>query len=520
MRITTRYFFITLFFFFVLRLLAFSVSYDVFSDAFQRIQLMQSILEMPVALLKNVPIGQYGIAHIFFGGFGLWIWNNPLLTPRLISLIMGLLTFFPFLILSKEYFSRRVAYLSAFLLSFYTLHVKMSVVTANQSTFILLVVTAIAFLIKYANDTQIKYLVYSGISIGFAALVRYEGIFLIPLLPFLWLDEPGDTKDFLDFRSHLFQATVIQVGTAFLPISLWSLTNYLLNGHLWPGFNLHFSSNFLHNQIFSTNWSVFLLSTLPGILFTTMTPPVFLGALWGILRIFKNGKYRALFLVNFLFLIVVSLFCNGTLLENSVLFSVLLTPYAAYGFYSIYQRFINQKAFRGIILISITSFAWILTILFLERAPQSILTEQLSSVSPIAYLRTEFKELVSFFNHEAADAQSILLDVDQNTALQPLMLYANEDGREIISTFEILKDTTNSNNEKVVLDKLFTNSTFEYIVSRRESKLDKELEKLAENQEFSTHLKVRLVLSNRYFRIYKTENLHRAGLSRKETKSP
>ena len=297
-------------------------------------------------------------------------------------------------------------------------------------------VPALAFLFRYANVTQIKYLFIGGFSLGLACLVRYEGMFFIPLLPLLWLDEPRDFKDFFNFRSHLFQASAIFWAAAMVPVGLWMLGNFIGTGDILPAWKTVQESHKLLNEVVRYVYRnklsiVYILGFIPGVLFITVTPPVFLGALWGAFRTFKNRKFRALLLLN-LFFMGTQLFSGKIILVRyTILSGILLIPYAAYGFYSIYNRFLQGKAARGLLLIAISSCAWIFAIMVFERGPHSSLTERLWSVSPIGYMRPEVQELIDYFNKDAAGAKMINTDLDRYMRLRPMKLYAMKEGREI-----------------------------------------------------------------------------------------
>ncbi|KAA3615386.1 MAG: phospholipid carrier-dependent glycosyltransferase [Calditrichaeota bacterium] len=512
MRKTTQYFIITFGLFLTFRLIAFALSIDAFDDFMPRIRMAMKWIEAPYLMTDNTLVEQYGVLHVTFIGLGLLLWNDPLVTPRVVSLIMGLLTFFPFYIMCKEYFNRRIAYLSLFLLSFYTLHVKFSAVTGSESTFVFFMITALAYLFKYANDTQIKFLIISGFSLGLACLARYEGMLFIPLLPLLWLDTPRDFKDFFDFRSHLFQASMIFWIAVMIPVGLWMLGNYIGTGHPLPAMVIVEESHRLFNEVVKYFLGhkftiIYFLAFIPGVLLITLTPPVFLGGLWGVLRIFKNRNFRTLFLIN-LFFMLTQLFSGKVILVRyTILSGVLMVPYAAYGFYSLYQRYMNGKAVRGLLLIAISSFTWIFAILAFERGPHSSLTERLWSVSPIGYMRPEVQQLIDYFNKDAADAKIIITDLDRHMRLRPMKLYAMKEGREIRQAYRGRHMNRITKSMETVLDDIVNFFKAEYIVSRRDTPLDKAMEQRAENPDFDPVLKARLVLSNQYYRIYKTEIL-------------
>ncbi len=512
MRKSTQYLLVTLVFFIIFRLIAFALSIDAFDDFMPRIRMAMKWVEAPYLMTDNTLVEQYGVLHVTLIGLGLLIWNDPLFTPRLISLIMGLLTFYPFFIMCREYFNRRIAYLSLFFLSFYTIHVKFSAVTGSESTFVFLMVTALAFLFRYANDTHIKHLLIGGFSLGLACLARYEGMLFIPLLPLLWLDEPRDIKDFFDYRSHLFQATAIFWAAVMVPVGLWMLGNFIGTGDILPAWKTVQESHKMLNEVvryvYRNKLSIFyILGFIPGVLFLTVTPPVFVGALWGGFRTLKNHKFRALLLLN-LFFMSTQLFSGKIILVRyTILSGVLLIPYAAYGFYSIYDRFLRGRALRGLLLIAISSFAWIFAILVFERGPHSQLTERLWSVSPIGYMRPEVQELIDYFNKDAAEAKIIITDLDRNMRLRPMKLYAMKKGREIRQAYRGRHMNRITKSIETVLKDITYFFRAEYIVSRRDTPLDKAMEKRAENPDIDSVLKARLVLSNRYYRIYKTDIL-------------
>ncbi|KAA3660949.1 MAG: hypothetical protein DWQ10_05545 [Calditrichaeota bacterium] len=511
MRITTQYFTLTFLVFYSIRILAFIWSYDAFGDFFIEIQNAMTWVSAPLENITSIMSDQVRALYTYLIGIGLIIWNDPVSTPRLISLIFALLTFFPFLLMCREYFTSRVAYLALFLFSFFTLHIKFAAIPADDSLFIFLIVTSVAFLFKYASGMQIKFLIFSGISIGTASIVRPEGFLMLLLLPFLWLDTPSDAREFFDVRSHLFQATAVMLISAIMLVVTWVTFSYLMVDR-FPASIFTFKTANINNLISSQNTidksvAIIALSTFPGILFASLTPLVFLGALWGIMRSFKNRKYRALFIASTLFFFLTVLFSKQSMVKNATVYGVFLIPYAAYGFYSFHRRFLNRKAIRGILFIALASFIWIYTILVYERGPRSHLTEKLWTISPIGYLQPEVKEIIDFFNDDAIDAQSILIDDAEDKRIKPIMLYAMDDGRVFISATRLQNNVNPQQNAaNSILEQIKTIGRAEYIVCVRESNLDQEFETQAENPKHDQRLSVRLLLSNRYYRIYKLDN--------------
>ena len=126
--------------------------------------------------------------HYYLIALSIIISKTIPLGPRLLHLIFGILTIFPFYKLVRLVFNNRVALISTLIFIFYPIHILCSIVTLSEGPFLFFLITSIYYFFRYRQRKDFQSLSLSCISLILASMIRYEAwlfIIIIPLLLFM-----------------------------------------------------------------------------------------------------------------------------------------------------------------------------------------------------------------------------------------------------------------------------------------------------------------------------------------------
>ncbi|MCX5701644.1 MAG: glycosyltransferase family 39 protein [Candidatus Omnitrophica bacterium] len=292
------------------------------------------------------------------------LWPDPLLSPRVLSLIFGVLLVIPFYFLVKTLFNENIAFYSGILLSLYPLHVIQSVITGSDVIFHFTFFSCLYYLFKFKQkDNKIIWLILSAVLFNIASMLRFESWALIPLLSiFLY----KDGKKYM---------------MAFLFLSLISIFIWLYLCH-------HYTQNTFYSFIISgiSAHSEILLRRGPHseqifgwlyILFKGLGNVVVISGLCGIIYSFfkKSSLYLAV-----LFFAIYCFYTINTLLSRMwfneryvIILGLFILPYTVL----IIEKISNSLKVKPIILFSVFIFLSIvefkkITLSHIPRLPQGI----------------------------------------------------------------------------------------------------------------------------------------------------
>jgi len=162
---------------------------------------------------------------MYLSGIFSFIVNDPLISTRILNLVIGTLTIPVFYLLIRMVFGNAAALFSASLLAFLPLHIGLSASSLSEVSFILLVLISLVFFLKAQepNRHRVLFLCVSLLVGCFALITRYEAWLLIPLLPIYhyWKTRNLRTAISIAFILGIF------------PI-IWMVSNYLHSGECLP----------------------------------------------------------------------------------------------------------------------------------------------------------------------------------------------------------------------------------------------------------------------------------------------
>lgn len=328
------------------------------------------VLQAELILKNGISDGSWYIPihppfHLLILILGLKLYNNPLVVPRLISLIFGSSLIFPFYYYVKEVFSPKVAIFSILGIIFYSEHIVYSVIATSETSFHFLLFLGLFLFILFIKQNQKNMLFFSGLSISFASMCRYEGLIFIPLILF-----------FLLIKNKKKEAALFLLVSLTLP-AIWAGINNKYSGDLLQFLNTNdFNVPLQFNWIRSKGIIIDLKHKLlfwPIVLRETLGFPIFLAGLLGIF--YCLSKKEKIF-PTYVFLILFAIFIIRTIQERlylqprySITLGLMLIPFAFFSFFKFISLFKKQY---------LNLFAFILIWSMIPPVGQRILEEPLS----------------------------------------------------------------------------------------------------------------------------------------------
>ena len=160
------------------------------------------------------------------GFFSLFV-HNPLISVRILNIILGTLTIPVFYQLTRLIFGHPVAIFSASILTFFPLHVGLSASSLTEVSFLFVLLLGTLFLIQGFKDSayNLTYLIASFAVLFLAEMMRYETWVLIPAF-IIYV--------FLKTR-NIWAASLTLALLLIFPIG-WMIGNQLASGNALIGF--------------------------------------------------------------------------------------------------------------------------------------------------------------------------------------------------------------------------------------------------------------------------------------------
>ncbi|MBU4304910.1 MAG: glycosyltransferase family 39 protein [Candidatus Omnitrophica bacterium] len=270
--------------------------------------------------------------HILLLVLGLKLYNNVLITPRLISLLFGVLTMVSLYFFLKKTFSRAVAFFSLIALAIYSQHIAYSVIATSETVFHFFFFTGLLLLAVFFEKEEQGVLFWAGVFFGLSAMARYEGLAAVPAVWF-----------FLKGRARA--KGIFLLGACLLPLA-WMLLNKIVWGN-----PLEFIStndvtvpaqfNWIRQQGEQIDlWYKILF--WPRSLMETLGIPVFFSGVSGIVySLMRREKLLPAGIFAFFFLLFVFMTCQERLYlqpRYGITLGLLLIPFSVFMFLKIIAR--------------------------------------------------------------------------------------------------------------------------------------------------------------------------------------
>jgi len=262
----------------------------------------QNILKNPNPVDNYDPV--HGLFHLYLLAGALYIWNNPLLAPRMVSLVSGSLMIFFFYYFIRRLFDRETAFFSSLLLSFYPLHVIYSTLSVAVVPYNFFIFAALFCFFLFKEKKKLFYLIFSAFLVGCASNCRYEGGLFIPLLTILLFNEKK--REMLAFFSIAMILPTFLMWLSYYRFGHPLVFYYTNSSHVQALFNIareHGAKYDFWGKLMI--WPSILKEYLPAF----VVGVGFIGSLYSL----SNKKYRNLAII---FLVLLSVIVYETVSER------------------------------------------------------------------------------------------------------------------------------------------------------------------------------------------------------------
>ncbi|MFH2136953.1 MAG: glycosyltransferase family 39 protein [Candidatus Omnitrophota bacterium] len=293
---------------------------------------------------------------------GLRIYDDPLLVPRVISLLWGSLFVFPFFYFVKESFNRRIAAFSGIAVALYSEHIVYSIIGTSETMFNFLLFSGLALYCLFKKKSSIKMLFFSAVCIGLSCLCRYEGILFIPIIAFFLRDKPKDLGLFLFI--------------SIIPVGVWSFINLNISGNPITFLSTNdITVPLQYNWLRSGGLDISLIYKLlfwPRCLIDTMGILMFVFGIAGVClcvcvrkKVFPSVLFLLLFLIFVIRTVQEQLYLQP---RYSIILGLMLIPFSLFAFFA-GVRYLKQE--KLVILV------WILLGAMIAPIGERVLAEPL-----------------------------------------------------------------------------------------------------------------------------------------------
>lgn len=112
---------------------------------------------------------------------------NVYLVMKIINALLSSLIIFPAYLLAKEFLSKKKSILIAILVSVLPMNLMFSSYIMSENIFYTLFLFSIYFVYKALNEDRLRWIIFSGVSIGLCNLAKIQGLIFLPLVIILFL---------------------------------------------------------------------------------------------------------------------------------------------------------------------------------------------------------------------------------------------------------------------------------------------------------------------------------------------
>jgi 4-amino-4-deoxy-L-arabinose transferase-like glycosyltransferase len=402
----------------------FGLSQNYSYDAVSRTVIAQQWLKQPrlIPYRVNQQPTQYTPLPIYLMGLSLALWNQPLISPRLVNLIFGCLTLLPFYYLIRLEFDQRTALYASLFMAFFTLHIKSSIVASSEATFCFFLLCGVYQIYKFKQQRHKRQLILAAVFINLAVMSRYTGLLYIPLLCLLIVDRS-------QLKSSLSSALLF-LGLCLILPGLWLLVHHITLGQaLFPFKYITKRHIFVISQFRSAANRLYYLPFWPAVVALSLTPVVAglsLMGMWESLHQRKHLGFLLLICGPYLFFMYRSVIVGDFYLMPRYVIdsSIFLLPFAVIGMYKV-QSYLPHRWQPHVPKLTIGSIILcLILVMTLSHSHIHSLADKMKAVSPLAQLEPSQQWIASFLRQKQPRGQ-IILDNNPTWSELEIMFYSS-----------------------------------------------------------------------------------------------
>jgi hypothetical protein len=377
----------------------------------------------------------FGPLHCYLNAAALSVWNNALITTRLVSMILTSLTIWPLYHSVRIVFSERAAFYSALFCCFCTLFIHPAAIAASEGINLFFIFTAIYFFLQYRASSGWRDLLLSAGAILAATMMRYDSWPLTSMLALLLLIHAFMEAGKPDVSA---KGAAIIKALAFGLIShgfilMWLLAQWIVFKdplHMMaieadaPEIAKHMS------QVGLLGVVMYHLSFLPVVMFLS-APVAFVASVVGFYRGVKSRQFSVFFwllavmVVYYLLTFVISL-SRYPLARFTTIPAVIFLCFSGVGMVYVLERW---PIFRRVIpVLALITILVPIGLGFFSHPSENAIAEKLRAISPVTNPPTYYFDFVDDCRKTLASGNRLLLDArNYNHRLLYLDLYQYRD---------------------------------------------------------------------------------------------
>ena len=261
--------------------------------------------------------------HYYLIALSIKIFNSIPLSPRILHLIFGILTIFPFYGLIRLVFNERVALISTLIFIFYPVHILCSIVTLSEGPFLFFLMASLYYFFKNREDRRVKSLFLCCIFIILASMIRYEAWLCIILMSLLLFFDRRFKEGFIFlYAASIFPALWLSPIARSYKRIIFMVTKVSADKYQLP--NL-----------------IYWFKVIARYLSLPLTISLIFGALRSVKR--KTKLFSLIFPLSLLVFFTYGIFTFKLVknIEFGLTFTVLFIPFAVFGF----EKLLDKKRF-------------------------------------------------------------------------------------------------------------------------------------------------------------------------------
>lgn len=286
-------------------------------DAVDHVETALRILENP-RLFANFDANS-SVVYNYLLALSLYLWNQPLLSPRIVTVIFGIGIMIPFYFLVRMLFNERIAFCSGLLLAFYPLHVFQSGYTTSDAVYQFFLISSLYYLFKFKQDKEkLTAFFASALLLNVAVVLRFESWIFIPVLSF-FLYSVGKKYSLIFFSLSMVLPCV------------WLLLCYHATGDMFYSFTMPVKTMRAEILLRHPEHQKEILRWLK-VLSWNIGYPVVISGMLGVIYAFIRKKAASLAV---LFLLLLSIYTVNSMLcrmwyneRYTIILGILLLPYS------------------------------------------------------------------------------------------------------------------------------------------------------------------------------------------------
>ncbi|MGB0915011.1 MAG: glycosyltransferase family 39 protein [Crocinitomicaceae bacterium] len=197
----------------VVKLLLLPFAQTVDADAVSRVHLSVDWLNNPEWIKTSV----WSPLHFYLNGLGLMLWNDSVITPKLINILLSSLSILPFFYFTRREFNSRGAFIASIFFAVSPILFRNSFMALSETPYLLLLLLTLNLISKGLREDNTKSVLLAGLTITLACGFRYEAWLLAFLFGLIIL--------FTNWRKAFGYGLISLV----FPI-IWMASNYVTTG--------------------------------------------------------------------------------------------------------------------------------------------------------------------------------------------------------------------------------------------------------------------------------------------------